>query len=104
MKLTDDFKTRSITIPDKIILAWTLNHLTSDYEHTMAIISQSFRLNSDDIKIESLFSQLLNESRRLRSKDVKKTTFSVKINIVKDDNNKLKCHHCHKKEHNETKY
>ena len=55
----------------------------------MTIISQTFRLNLDDIKIKSLFSQLLNESRRLRLKDVKKIVFLTKINIVKDDNNKF---------------
>ena len=103
MKLTDDLKVRSIIIPDKIILTWTLNHLTSDYEYTMTIINQTFRLNLDDIKIKSLFSQLLDESRRLRSKDVKKTVFSTKINTVKDDNNKFKCHYCYKQGHNEAK-
>ena len=104
MRLTDDLRVRSITIPDKVILTWTLNHLTLDYKHTMTIINQTFRSNLDDIKIESLFSQLLDKSRRLRSKDVKKTVFSVKINIVKDNNNKFKCHYCYKQEHNETKY
>ena len=70
----------------------------------MTIINQTFCSNSDDIKIKNLFSQLLNKFRRLRLKDVKKTVLLIKINIVKDDNNKFKCHHYYKQEHNETKY
>ena len=62
----------------------------------MIIISQTFRLNLNDIKIKSLFSQLLNEFKRLWLKDVKKITLSIKINIVKDDNNKFKCHYYYK--------
>ena len=45
-------------IPNKVIMAYTLNNLTPEYENTVAIISQSFRnlLVIEDIDIISLFS------------------------------------------------
>jgi gag-polypeptide of LTR copia-type len=39
IRLNNDLKAHSITIPDKVIAAWALNHLTPEYEQTVAIIS-----------------------------------------------------------------
>ena len=44
----------------------------------------------------------MDESRRLRSKDVKETALSIKADIVKSDK-RLKCPHCDKKGHNKDK-
>ena len=86
-RLTDDLSARKLTIPNKVIAAWTLNNLTSEYENTVAMISQSIRakqaeiksaistpqsgqstsVDETDINLEDLFSQLIDESRRLRS-------------------------------------
>jgi hypothetical protein len=53
----------SIIIPNKVIAAWALNHLTPEYEQTVAIISQTFRIRNDQINIKELFFQLIDESR-----------------------------------------
>jgi len=42
-RLTDDLSARNLTILNKVIAAWTLNNLTSEYENTVAMISQSIR-------------------------------------------------------------
>ena len=42
-RLTDDLAARRLTIPNKVIAAYTLNNLTPEYEHIVAIISQSYR-------------------------------------------------------------
>src|SRR3981189_1011915 len=67
-RLTDDLAARNLAIPNKVIAAYTLNNLTPEYEHTVAIISQTFRSNQADIDLVQLFSQLADESRRLRSR------------------------------------
>src|SRR5690349_18563495 len=41
-RLTDDLKVKKLAIPEKVIAAYTLNNLTPDYEHIVAIISQTF--------------------------------------------------------------
>jgi gag-polypeptide of LTR copia-type len=73
IKLNDDLAAHSIIIPNKVITAWALNHLTLEYEQTVAIISQTFRACEGEINTEELFSQLLDESRRLKSKERKET-------------------------------
>ena len=86
-RLTDDLSARNLTIPNKVIAAWILNNLSSEYENTVAIISQSIRTkqvaakstpatpktgesstsDKTDINLDDLFAQLIDESRRLRS-------------------------------------
>lgn len=67
-RLTDDLAARNLAIPNKVIAAYVLNNLTPEYEHTVAIISQAFRQNVDrEIDLDVLFSQLLDETRRLTS-------------------------------------
>lgn len=97
IKLTNDLKARDIIISNKIIVSQALNNLTSKYEHIVAIISQSFRLNEANIRVENLFSQLLNESRRLNSKKFKETTLLTKPN-------KPKCAYYRRNGHLKAKY
>jgi hypothetical protein len=92
----------SIIIPNKIIAAWALNHLTPKYEQTVVIINQTFRAKTDEINIKELFSQLLNESRRLKSKKPKDIALVAKTSSKKA-HDKPKCSHYKKSEHNESK-
>jgi gag-polypeptide of LTR copia-type len=50
-RLTDDLAARDLAIPNKVIAAYTLNNLTPEYEHTVAIISQSIRSSDTDIDL-----------------------------------------------------
>src|SRR5436305_13111488 len=98
-RLTDDLSARNLTIPNKVIAAWILNNLSSEYENTVAIISQSIRTkqaaakstpatpktgesstsDDTDINLDDLFAELIDESRRLRSIHVK-TALNAKAN------------------------
>ena len=103
VRLTDDLEARKITIPKKVIVAWALNHLTPEYEQTVAVISQSFRSNKKEIDMDTLFTQLLDESRRLKSRDsTKETALAVKSGPNKSTE-RPKCTHCKKKGHEESK-
>jgi hypothetical protein len=93
----------SIIIPNKVIAAWALNHLTPEYEQTVAIISQTFRAREGEINTKELFSQLLDESRRLKSKKGKETALVAKASSKKAQT-RPKCSHCHKSGHNKSKY
>jgi gag-polypeptide of LTR copia-type len=102
IKLNDDLIAHSIIIPNKVIAAWALNHLTPEYEQTVTIISQTFRAKTDEINIKELFSQLLDESRRLKSKEPKDIALVAKTSS-KRAHDKPKCSYCKKSGHNESK-
>ena len=46
-RLSDELASRNLAIPSKVIVAYALNNLTYEYEHTVAIITQNLRTNSD---------------------------------------------------------
>src|SRR3981189_2860393 len=104
--LTDDLAARHLAIPNKVIAAYTLNNLTPEYEHTVAIISQSYRASDSQIDLISLFSQLVDESRRIRAIQPmemalpSKTDTNIGANPKKD---RPKCSYCQKIGHNENK-
>ena len=110
-RLTDDLAARSLTLPNKVIAAWTLNNLTDEYELTVAIISQLFRSSDGEISLDDLFSQLIDESRRLKSKNQDSEMALVShpkpkqggANAKKDKQEKQKCKHCKKSGHPDTK-
>jgi gag-polypeptide of LTR copia-type len=104
-RLTDDLAAENLAIPNKVIAAYTLNNLTSDYENTVAIISQSYRTHTGDINLIELFSQLVDESRRISARESTEMAFTaankpptVKQNGVKKNNDK-ECSFCHRKGH-----
>ena len=105
-RLTDDLAARHLAIPNKVIAAYTLNNLTPEYEHTVAIISQSYRASDSQIDLISLFSQLVDESRRIRAIQPmemalpSKTDTNIGANPKKD---RPKCSYCQKIGHNENK-
>ena len=95
-RLTDDLATRGLGIPSKVIAAYALNNLSPEYENTVAIISQSFRTTTTtDIDIVQLFSQLIDESRRLKAKEPHETAMATDTKPKSDKN----CTHCHRKGH-----
>jgi len=96
-RLSNELASRKMAIPTKVIVAYALNNLTPDYEHTVAIITQSLRTNSDkDIELNAIFSYLIDESRRLKSLEPQEMAMSIN---GKNTQNKLKCPYCHKKGH-----
>jgi len=63
-RLLLSLEARSIKLPTKFIAALILNNLSSEFDYLVTAISQSFRSN-DDIDLESMCSQIIDESRRL---------------------------------------
>jgi hypothetical protein len=108
-RLTDDLAARNLAIPNKVIAAWTLNNLTADYENTVAMISQSIRTSQSQVDLDQLFAQLVDESRRLKSKEDKEMALNSKTYSggpnSKDGPRKTKrtCNHCKKSGHIEEK-
>jgi gag-polypeptide of LTR copia-type len=50
-QLHDDLIARNLAIPNKVIAAWVLNGLTSDYNSIVAIITQNIRSKNEDIDL-----------------------------------------------------
>ena len=68
-QLSDQLKAKKLELPKQVIIAWVLNNLTDDYESIVSNITQSLRNNIDAFNLESLFSNLLDESKRQENKD-----------------------------------
>ena len=64
-RLTNSLEARKLTLPNKFVAALVLNNLTRDYNYLVAIITQDLR-SDKDIDLDVLFSQILDESRRLK--------------------------------------
>ena len=78
-RLYDQFTVKNVLIPEKVIFAWVLNNLSSNYETLITTITQSIRVNgSDSVKLEDLFSNLIDESKRLKSKDSDAIALNIK--------------------------
>src|SRR5690348_10786588 len=100
-RLTDDLKVKKLAIPEKVIAAYTLNNLTPDYEHTVAIISQSFRTAGDQIDLTQLYGQLVDESRRLKAREPKELALTSQNSNNGGNTVRPKCPKCHKRGHTE---
>jgi len=112
-RLYDDLTVEELVIPVKVIAAWTLNNLTPEYENIVTIITQSFRDKTDIIDLDQLFSQLIDESRRLKSKDDSEMALNIKLNKERTEQSnsnsrnsrrqrqglKKPCGHCNKLRH-----
>ena len=62
--LDDNLSSKGIQLPKQVVLAYVLNNITPAYKGLVTIITQSFRQNSDKMNIETLFSSLIDKSRR----------------------------------------
>ncbi|POS82106.1 hypothetical protein EPUL_006658 [Erysiphe pulchra] len=68
-QLSDDLKAKDMPLPRQILFAWILNNLSPEYRPVVSSITQSLRNNKDAFTTESLFANLLDESKRLRFED-----------------------------------
>ena len=99
-RLSDELASRNLTIPTKVLVAYALNNLSQEYEHTVAIITQSLRASTDkEIELNSIFSYLIDEARRLKSLEPQE----MAMNTTSSTQNKPKCTYCEKKGHTEEK-
>ena len=98
-RLKDDLEAKDLKIPDRLILAWVLNNLSEAYESFVSITIQSLRTQTA-LSLETLFSSLIDESKRLDSKDSNQTLLS---NSKTSNKNKKKCSFCEKTGHKEDK-
>lgn len=64
-RILNTLESKSIKLPERFIVGLILNNLSRDYKYTVAIISQTIRSNNT-INIDDIFSQLLDESKRLK--------------------------------------
>jgi hypothetical protein len=103
-RLTDELKAKEIELPNQVILAWVLNNLTSDYDAFTTIITQSLRTDSSKINLENLFSSLIDEARRQKSKDSDSTALLVNSKKRKfSERARSTCGHCKKPGHKQEK-
>ena len=105
-QLHDDLIARNLAIPNKVIAAWVLNGLTSDYDSIVAMITQNIRSKNEDINLQELFSYLIDESRRLQSREEKPMALlneikpkKVQQNTQNSQNKQKYCNFCKKKGH-----
>jgi hypothetical protein len=68
-QLSDQLKAKQLELPKQVIIAWVLNSLTDEYEGFVSNITQSLRNDSEIFTLETLFSNLLDESKRQDNKD-----------------------------------
>ncbi|RKF59649.1 Retrovirus-related Pol polyprotein from transposon TNT 1-94 [Golovinomyces cichoracearum] len=66
-RLRDDLKTKGLDFPHKYYYFWVLNNLTPEYEMLVLSISQGMRGKTDEYDLDSLFANLIDESKRLGS-------------------------------------
>lgn len=101
-RLSDELAVRKLSIPNKVIIAYALNNLTSEYEHTVAILTQNLRSSTEQVELSAIFSYLIDEARRLKSLQPQEMAMSA--SIQNNAHNKLKCGFCKKKGHSIDKY
>lgn len=110
-RLTDQLASRNLAIPNGIIAAYTLSKLTNEYQSVVAVISQAYRQGGANTKIDlaNLFSQLMNEEKRIKSRDVD-TQMAMPAqalpaqaqggqNRANAGSTRPKCSHCDRKGH-----
>ena len=72
IRLSNELSGKDLAIPDPILIAYTLSKLTPEYGSVISVISQQYRQkqSSRAITIEMLYSQLIDESRRLKTQEI----------------------------------
>jgi len=104
-RIIDDLTSRDIILPSRIILAHILNNLTPDFENFTATITQNLRLNNT-LDLETLYSNLIDESKRLEDKENITTTLNTRN--TRDTRNTSNtsyrvCPHCSRSGHSKDK-
>jgi len=78
-QLSDQLKAKNLELPKQVIIAWVLNNLTNNYDGLVSNITQSLRTNIESYSIESLFSNLLDESKRQESMEANNNSQALYI-------------------------
>ncbi|POS82066.1 hypothetical protein EPUL_005677, partial [Erysiphe pulchra] len=93
-QLSDELKSKDIELPRQVIFAWVLNNLFSSYRPLTSSITQSLHNNIEAFTIDSLFSNLLDESKRLEFEDHNE---QLMLSAFQENKNKFKaykeCYH-----------
>lgn len=61
--LVDDLRAKEIILPEKVVMAWILNHLTPEYDGFISNIIQALRKDSSAYTLETLYSCLIDEGK-----------------------------------------
>ena len=69
-RVSTSLKAKNLELPNKLIIAWTLYNLDHKYEGFIASITQTYRAETADINMDTLFADLINESRRMDGLDL----------------------------------
>ncbi len=67
-RIYDDLTAKDLMIPEKLVLVWVLNNLTTEYKSFILITTQLLR-RSPEIHLTDLFANLIDKSRRLKNRD-----------------------------------
>ena len=104
-RLLNTLASSDLVLPPKFVVALVLNNLSLDYDYTVAMITQTIRLSEKEIDLDQIFSQLLDESKRLGKKADTKDIVDVEMTLPTKSNKpkKPKCTSCNKKGHTEEK-
>lgn len=112
-RLLNTLTSSNLILPTKFIVALVLNNLTPEYDYTVAMITQTIRLSNKEIDLDAIFSQLLDESRRLgnigRKGSSNKDSVDVEMTLPtksrqpKRKPTMPKCGTCNKTNHSEEK-
>jgi hypothetical protein len=95
-RLSNSLKAKEISLRNKFLVALLLNNLNKDYEYIVTIITQTLRIDNNNIDLDSIIAQLLDESRRVNSIKNKNSTFNnnknnnFSYNYSNDNNNNNK--------------
>ena len=101
-KLTEELSSRDLALPNRVIAAYVLGNLTSEYEPTVAMLTQNIRTDDKPVDLQHIYGYLLDESRRLKSKTVKSEvamTSKAYQSHGRPKGNSLRCDHCKKTGH-----
>ena len=96
-QLSDQLKAKKLDLPRQVIIAWVLNNLTDNYDGFVSNITQSLRNDSNVYTLETLFSNLLDESKRQESKEsntVLHTKTRPTFKVVKKKPQGKHCKYC----------
>ena len=99
-RFTDELALRNKVIPKAIITAFALNNLSSEYSAIIATITTKYRDNDkdDEIDIDDLFNAIIDESRRLESRQPKEMALVTKTSARRVKST-IKCYNCGKTGH-----
>jgi hypothetical protein len=110
-RIINTLESSNVKLPEKFIISLLLNNLSQEYDYVVAIITQTIRSTSV-LNIDNIFSQLLDESKRLgnntsrKPNNTTKESNDIEMTLATSNSNKgnkTKCSYCKKPYHTEDK-